>query len=68
MALSDVMGLVAADKKPKEEPKKKTISFDMEVWKQMETKYGKTIEPNQVAELVKGIFFGDFDVRAAKKG
>ena len=68
MALSDVMSVVTADKKAKEEPKKKTVSFDIADWKAMETAYGKPIEPNTVAELVKGIFTGQFNVsNAAKK-
>ena len=68
MGILDVMNVVASEKKESAAPKKKTVTFDIEVWNKMEAKYGKTIEVKDVAKMIEGLFMGEFDIRAVKKG
>ena len=67
MALADVLAEVGADKKAKGKSETRNVSFKNTEWAEMESKYGKTIDPVDVRKLVQGIFSGRFQVVAVKK-
>jgi hypothetical protein len=67
MGLADVLAEVSADKKAKGKSEVRYVSFKTAEWSEMESKYGKTIDPVDVKKLVQGIFSGRFQVVAAKK-
>lgn len=67
MGLADVLAEVVADKKAKGKSENRNVTFKTVEWTEMESKYGKTIDPVDVKKLVQGIFSGRFQVVAAKK-
>lgn len=67
MAINDVLGLLQAEKKEKKSAEKRYVAFNSAEWTEMETAYGKKIDPADVKKLVQGIFKGAFSVNAAAK-
>jgi hypothetical protein len=62
MALTDVLASLQADKKEKKAAEKRYVSFSAAEWGEMESAYGKKIDPADVKKLIQGIFKGAFSV------
>jgi hypothetical protein len=66
MGLMDVLAEVSADKKAKGKSDVRYVSFKITEWDEMESKFGKKLDPVDVKKLVQGIFLGRFNVVSAK--
>jgi hypothetical protein len=67
MAITDVLAELTSEKKAKGKSEVRYVSFKTAEWDEMESKYGKKLDPVDVKKLVQGIFLGRFNVVSAKK-